>query len=220
MAPGDLLHGLREAHAFLVAAAQEALPRLASVPSETWGSGAKREQVRFPKDGPDLVSRDLAEHSFVEIINQCATLERLIDTLAWIGTVGQLDGPNVVVCNPTTSSASRKKNGEGPIDDHDLVLEDRAGVRWKFEVSDVASERDGNGKEKKDLISLGVLPGTVSNVPGWPSGRIHLVVSEEFARRIRVPTRHGMPLGLFHYDEVKKAGGTRIFEVRRGPAPG
>lgn len=193
------------------------------LPSETWGSDAKREHVVLPvADRPQLVSKDVAEHSFVEVMNQCATLERLLDTLAWIDTVAELHKVMVVVCNPTTSSASRKKGEPRPVDDHDLVLEDHAGTHWKAEVSDVASEKekDGNGKEKKDLVSLGVLPEDGgSDVLGWPSGRCHLVVSEEFTRRLREPTRRGLRLGLFHYAEVKAGGGTRTFEVRQGPKP-
>ncbi|MCK6531802.1 MAG: hypothetical protein L6Q84_02430 [Polyangiaceae bacterium] len=218
--PGEALEQLRQAHRFLVAAARDTVPRFMKLPSETWGSDAKREHVVLPvAERPQLVSKDVADHSFIEVLNQCATLERLLDTLAWINTVAELQQAMVVLCNPTTSSASRKKGEPRPVDDHDLVLEDRAGVRWKFEVSAVASEKDGNGKEKKDLVSLGVLPEDGSDVSGWPSGRCHLVVSEEFARRLREPTRHGLRLGLFHYAEVKAGGDTRIFEVRQGPKP-
>jgi hypothetical protein len=63
-----------------------------------------------------------------------------------------------------------------PGKDHDLVLRDGAGRPRRFEVSDVASENDGNGKEKKNLTSLGILH-SGGEIPGWPDGRHPLVVS-------------------------------------------
>jgi hypothetical protein len=124
-----------------------------------------------------------------------------------------------ITCNPTTSSAPRRKGTPRDADDHDLVLADSGGTRLRFEVSDISGNGDGSGKEKKDLVSLGVLPSDDVDVPGWPGGRSFLVVSSDFARRLRSPTRHGLRLGLFHYDEVKADGDTRIFEVREGRAP-
>lgn len=217
--PRDLAGSLAEAHQFLVAAARATVPRFLDLPSEAWGAMVKRDHVALPKLGrPDLVSQSIEGHSFLEVVNQCATLERLIDTLRWVETRPELEEALAVLCNPTTSSASGKKGSPRDLDDHDLVLQDRGGMRWKFAVSDVASDKDGNGKEKKDLVSLGVLPTDTADVPGWPPGRSFLVVSSEFASRLREPTRHGLRLGLFHYDEVKPDGDTRVFEVREGRA--
>lgn len=114
-------------------------------------------------------------------------------------------------CNPTTSSAPLEQ-GRKTEADHDLVLVDREGARWSFEVSDVASERDGNGKEKKDLASLGI---PMAEGEGWPPGRCFLVVSAEFAERLRKPSRHGLGRGVFHYVEHTH-GTTTLFEVCRG----
>jgi len=54
----------------------------------------------------------------------------------------------------------------------------------RFEVSDIAGEK-GYAKEKKDLISLGVLGSRDANVSGWRRGRNFLVVSSDFAKRLR-----------------------------------
>lgn len=80
----------------------------------------------------------------------------------------------------------------------------------------MSGENDGNGKERKDLIALGV---PTTDAVTWPTGRCLLVVSSEFADRLRRPTRHGLRFGLFHYVEVKAEGATRIFEVRQGSVP-
>ncbi len=218
--PSDLLEGLRAAHDYLVMAARATVPRLLDLPSASWGAAAKREHVVLPLDGrPSLVSSDVEKHSFLEVVNQCATLERLIDTLSWTATKEELRGARLVRCNPTTSSAPRSKDAPREEVDHDLVLRDEASRRWRFEVSDVASSKDGNGKEKKDLISLGIWRAGDDEVPGWPDGRHFLVVSSEFAQRLQSPTRHGLRLGLFHYVPVKPDGETRILEVCQGPAP-
>jgi hypothetical protein len=63
-----------------------------------------------------------------------------------------------------------------------------------------------------------VTPPDGADVAEWPTGRNFLVVSSEFANRLRRPNRRGRRLGWFHYDEVKSNGETRIFEVREGRA--
>src|SRR5439155_1440020 len=78
---------------------------------------------------------------------------------------------------------------------------------------------DGNGKEKKDLVALGVLPRDTAQAWAWPEARCFLVVSADFAERLRSPSRHGLRRGLFHYEERLADGPTRVFEVRPGPKP-
>lgn len=102
--PQDLMGRLREAHRFLVAAARATVPRLLDLPSDAWGASVKREHVALPQLGrPPLVSPSIPKHGFVEVLNQCATLERLIDALAWVETVGELKGAKATTCNPTTT---------------------------------------------------------------------------------------------------------------------
>lgn len=209
-----LREDLEAAHGYLVAAARQATERLADQSPQQWGSGVKRLRVILPDEPrPRLIPGSLKEHSFIEVVNQCATLERLLDALSWASTreSGLADG-RVVRCNPTTSSSQEE-------DDHDLVVELPNGSLAKFEVSDVASDRDGNGKEEKDLATLGVmLPAGAKDRFDvvWPNGRLFLVVSTEFAERLRRPTRHGLRAKKFHYREVKSEGQTRIFEVGKG----
>jgi hypothetical protein len=144
------VEGLRKAHQFLVAAACATVPRLMDLPAVSWGAAAKREHVALPKLGrPPLVSPAIERHSFIEVMNQSATLERLIDTIVWAETQNDLEGAMAVRCNPTTSSAPRKKNAPREDDDHDLVLQVRGGDCCRFQISDVASDKDGNRKEKK-----------------------------------------------------------------------
>jgi hypothetical protein len=106
-------------------------------------------------------------------------------------------------------------------DDHDLVLMGPDGAKAKFEISDVSGARDGNNKEKKDLISLGVLregKGDEMFPNEWPKGRLFLVVSDEFAGRLRKPGRAWLKGTPPHcrYNELAAQGTTGIFEVEKG----
>ena len=103
-------------------------------------------------------------------------------------------------------------------DDHDLVLVSHAGDKAKFEVSDVAGKQDTNRKEQKDLTSLGVLqPSSSLGDAVWPSGRLFLVVSAEFAEHLRGSRlRNGR---TYAYTELKQDGATRIFEVEPNLTP-
>jgi hypothetical protein len=82
------------------------------------------------------------------------------------------------------------------------------------------SANDGNGKEKKDLTSLGILQpgkGRECFAPTWPSGRRFLVVSAEFAKRFRKPKRLWLTAGHCHYVEHKLLSPeTVVFEVLKG----
>ncbi|PLS82911.1 MAG: hypothetical protein CYG60_23295 [Actinobacteria bacterium] len=204
---------VKEARDYLATYGAEAIRRASgSQGGPDWGSSVKRARVILP-DGPRpaLISSETWEHNLVEVVNQCATMERLIDALCWAQTEPSLMEYLVERCHPTTSSS------RGDEEDHDLVLVASHDPREKakFEVSDVASEKDGNGKEKKDLESLGVLAkGSDEHQPssGWPSGRLFLVVSEEFSVWIRrTPTK---PV-QHRYREIKRERATRIFEVKQ-----
>lgn len=178
---------LREAHDYLARCGHEAARRAALVEgSATWGSTFKRVRVELPRDGrPALVRAAEARHNLAEVVNQCATMERLLDALAWAQTPASgLSHFHVVRCHPTTSSVAA---GAGA--DHDLVLAGPKGQAAWFEVSDVASADDGNRKEEKDLRSLGLLRdgrGPERCQVSWPEARVFLVVSAEFYERLRV----------------------------------
>ncbi len=222
---GKCYEAVREAHDFLADKASEAASELSAVEGQCyWGSEAKRIKVCLPRvEWPELLSPRSEEHNLVEVINQCATIERLLDALVWAqSTESGFDGFSVERCHPTTSSHP------GVESDHDLVLveiDDEGNPteeQAKFEVSDVSGEKDGNQKEKKDLISLGVLregKGKEMYPDRWPEGRLFLVVSEEFAERLRKLNRGWLkgPSPYCHYTDPAVQGTTRIFEVKKGP---
>lgn len=200
---------IREAQGYLAANGAEAFRRSADLGGdERWGISSKRVRVAFPESPrPALIGQGLKDHNLAEVVNQCATMERLLDALDWARTEPSLSGYAVERCHPTTGSSS----GDG--DDHDLVLikEDAPDLKVKFEVSDVVSGRDGNNKEKKDLASLGVLSkGTFEPSDEWPAGRLFLIVSEEFGA-----TLLGRPeTTTYSYEKAGLVKSTLIIEVK------
>ncbi len=213
---GECARLVREAHDYLARRGADAIERAWHAKGDpNWGSLVKRIQVDLPTDGrPELIGLTKSEHNLVEVLNQCATMERLLDALDWAQTAASgLDDYTVERCHPTTSSAQIA--GKKVLLDNDLVLIGPDGTTARFEVSDVVSEADGNRKERRDRESLGVpdLPADQSgSATVWPAGRVFLVVSETFAKVLRpkcVPKK-GRP---YRYVEVKADGPTRVFEV-------
>jgi hypothetical protein len=220
----ECLDLLAEAHDYLarqgVSVVQEVLGKQNL---RSWGGDLKRIRVPLPLAGrPRAISCDDEDHNYIEVINQCATMERLLDALAWVMTPDSgFSDYSVEYCHPTTSSQTI--DGEKVSHDNDLVLISDGGTRARFEVSDVASTKDGNGKEKKDLISLGALKegkGREQFDVIWPSSRLFLVVSKEFASRIEKPTRSWLKGPQAHCQYIKlttQNPSTVIFEVKQGP---
>jgi hypothetical protein len=166
------LHQLSEAHDFLVEhsiAAMATAPR----PGPLWGVHMKRLHVSLPAPGrPAVIGKD--SERFVEVVNMVATLERLNAALTCLeGKKQELGSLRVRECHPATSS-TRGSN--------DLVLEHPSGaVAIRCEVCDVASDSAGsNGKEWKDLESLGCAEGVPSD-----NVRRLLCTSPEFAGAIQ-----------------------------------
>jgi hypothetical protein len=144
--PGELLayrSELRAAHDLIVMAGGGAkLPGRDSI--ATWGIEMKRGglvDLREARTKSSYIEVD--DHPLAEVVNQCATMERLLDVLSW--AAANLRDAQVVECNPTTSW---KLGG------HDLVVDSRSDGLAVFEVSDVASVRNNNSKLDKDLLSL------------------------------------------------------------------
>lgn len=147
-------------HNEIAAAASRSLPAALSVGLERWGTEMKRVRVEYGCDEKGKAK----EWVLVEVINQCATIERLLDAIDWCARQEELATVNLHVCNPTQSSRARPK--PAPVSrtaiphpagdpDHDLVLQLGAdGPFWCFEVSDVANSKDSNGKATKDIVSL------------------------------------------------------------------
>lgn len=75
---------LLDAHDYLARQGMDAARRAMLVDdAATWGTAFKRVRVELPPTGrPDLVRAAAAHHSLAEVMNQCATMERLLDALA------------------------------------------------------------------------------------------------------------------------------------------
>ena len=199
----EALRQIEAAHAYLVDLGAKAFQKARVVaPSPNWGTLAKRARVYFPAgDRPVLIPQSLRDHSLIEVINQCATVERLMDALRW--AIDNLPEYQLVRCHPTTGS---KKADVANVPDNDIVLIDPDGRFACFEVSDVANAtNDSNRKEKKDLTSLGVYDANTDR-----SNRVFLVVSVEFARLLRRKQHVD-----FRYLEHVVVGDTGIFEILR-----
>lgn len=200
---------LQEAHRYLSERGAAAL-RSAAGPTASgrWGAEAKRVKVCLPETNrPVWIGEGINEHSLVEVINQCANMERLLDALHWAESESNLKKCVVERCHPTTSSVS------GYEDDNDLVLLGK-GLEARFEISDVASTKDGNNKEKKDLTRLGVLKeGWIQPRSVRPYARLFLVASTEFGELLTNSRRR---LTDYNYERMNSVGDSAILEVRRG----
>lgn len=128
--------GLAGAHDALVRAATQ-WPH-SEIPLATWGASAKRAVVQVGDSHPWV---GVQTQPFNELVNQLATVERLLDALTWAESAGF---SRVLACHPTTSSG-----------DHDLVVERPDRTLGVFEVSDVAGPRGNeNNKMANDLTNL------------------------------------------------------------------
>ena len=219
-----MLDELRAAHVYLAEHGARAFMRAAELgPSARWGQCVKRIRVALPSNSrPELAKAAPSEHSITEVYNQCANVERLIDAVKWcLSPASKFSDGLGLACHPTTSSGKVKPTHE----DHDLVVRGADGQLGYFEVSDVASSRDGNFKEGKDLVRLGLLR-PVAGKRGtfehdgiqWPCARLFLVVSEEFAEYLFQTKRSWRkgPEPHIRYEHRSQPGPTRILEILPG----
>ena len=243
----DCRRALEQAHQFLARCVnKEWFSQFQSAMnnSDCWGCQLKRIAINLPEGSEKrtfrdstgtehlLIGKEVENQKLAEIINQAANIERLIDALRWAQEDSSgLSNYRVYVCHPTTSSG---RNDEAKAaNDHDLVLIGPNGELAKFEVSDVASLRDGNRKEEKDLIRLGVLTAGEGEdkfkVSFWPSGRVFLVVSSDWIRRIadrkrrwvQKRTHEGVMIPPhIEFERKKIKSPTGIFEIKKGPGFG
>jgi len=143
VALGDYLSRLAAAHDAVARAAATHQTVLDS--KDHWGCVVKRNPVDLTHLGVDYDLIGVSSQPFGEIVNQLATIERLLDALRWAQSNGASE---VLECHPSTS--------RGPADtcSHDLVAASD-GTRLVFEVSDVAGESgNANRKMDKDLVTL------------------------------------------------------------------
>ena len=100
-------------HDYLVENARLALGRALREPAEAFGAGVKRQQVELAAVRRPTLVQAGERHNLMEVVNQCATLERLLDALAWIERTPRFDGAVIQVCHPSTSSdRTRSRGGE------------------------------------------------------------------------------------------------------------
>jgi hypothetical protein len=208
----DYFQSLKSAHDYLVSHAQKALDQVAKAQDVgRWASLAKRIQLQFPDElRPLYISPKMQSHNLIEVINQCATMERLLDALQW--SIQNLSDYQVLRCHPTTSSD--KSNKANTIPDNDLILMNKLGQLARFEVSDVVNNKgDSNGKQKKDLASLGILKKVGNNKyeasESWPLGRAFLVVSSEFSHVLRKNNAQR----TYRYEENPVGESTVVVEI-------
>ena len=169
----DASRDLRDAHAFIVARAKNAI-RESDVDPTRWGMSLKRTQVDLNgNDRPKLIGKP--NEKLGEVINIAATVERLIAAIDWFAT--QEREWRIHECHPSTSDES---NG------NDLVMINASGdIVARCEVCDVASSNAGsNGKEKKDIRNLGC----ASEVPD-DNIRRYICTASEFATALTSPKR-------------------------------
>lgn len=225
---------LVKAHDFLTVNALPMMEKLAKVSSDQyWGTNIKRLPVEYPECGILLAKGPATKHNFAEVVNMCATVERLLDVLQW-AMASEFADYQVEICHPTTGSHPlRLKNGKF---DNDLILVKDGHQGARFEISDIAGDNDGNHKEKRDLIGLGVLrkppKGAASDfdilsIEEWPKDGVFLVVSKELGtpllkmpspshgQRARRPWVCGMPPHCF-YEKRFEGTHTVILEVKNG----
>src|ERR1017187_2181986 len=91
----------------------------------TWGTQAKRNPVKCPRFDNFLLAGADVCHSLIEVVNMCATVERLLDGLNWARSA-EFQSWSVAYCHQTQSSAQ-----------NNLVLvqpRSRPGERAQFEI--------------------------------------------------------------------------------------
>jgi hypothetical protein len=207
---------LRDQYEDIDAQARISLSKFAKAPPNlNWGTALKRVEVEGAGKNQPLT----------EIINQLATVERLLEALKWAKEGSDFKDWKLDKCNPTTSSG--KKDSRGDLD-HDLILIHPIEKTFAlFEVSDVITEtKDTNKKERKDLKSLKLLRGSThkpSKENEYDQYRRFLVVSEEFGRRLlKTNNRHvvkqlvGEERAAVRYECRYSGNGTTILEVFPG----
>lgn len=86
-----------------------------------WGIGLKRLRVPLPTVGrPELIPLDIFDHPLVEMINQTATMTRLIDSLEWAEMA--LHGWTVKGVTLRKSTCFRVQKPSSPTPDRDVPI--------------------------------------------------------------------------------------------------
>lgn len=167
----EVRRSLEFAHDYLVECCGRAVASL-PVDRKHWGLDMKRLQVVIPDTNrPSLVTKN--QERFTEVVNMLATMERLQAALSWFEQHEEFAHLSVLACHPSTSSEPGS---------NDLVLGSSEGnCVVRCEVCDVVSSAAGqNGKERKDLASLGCAQGVPDD-----GVRRFLCTSSEFSQALQ-----------------------------------
>jgi hypothetical protein len=157
---GECYEKLKEAHKIIVECSSNKISELASSASDLWGTECKRILVEMPA-ATDLIGS--ARQKLSEMINQCATMERLLALLEWLNTSSEYARYKIDCCHPTTSST----DGENGL----VLIAPVTGEKVRFEVWDCVAKKVNNDKLKKSLAKL--------QAGNQQSDRFFLVVSSE-----------------------------------------
>ena len=178
----EAIKALRRTHRLIVDRARDTQLSIGT-DSSIWGLNLKRLKISLPLN-EELIGK--ASENFVEVINILATTERTISALEWLSN--KYPKCSIKECHPSTSAG---------VDGNDIVLlNSHQNVIVRCEVTDVTSSNAGqNGKEKKDLESLGCS----SQVPSDTTVR-YIATSIKFARALTSPKRKWQNM---HYRYVK-----------------
>lgn len=162
----DALRDIQEAHDYLVRRSMAVSYEINNV--DKWGYHMKRLAVSFPEnERPKLVSKN--SENYVELINQCATMEHLINALLW--AMEKLPDYAVLGCHPTTSSGS---SDDTP--DNDIFLINPQNQYALFEVFD-----NINPNQPKKSKSIGSLKREANKLSHPP--RLFIVCGIELWKR-------------------------------------
>jgi hypothetical protein len=196
---------LRNAHDYLVDCTRAALSEIPTS-GPLWGIRMKRLHVDLTRPGrPGMVRKDTERLG--EVINMVATLERLVAAIVWFQAQPRYEDLRVSECHPSTSSAKGSNDLMLAAEDGQIVV--------RCEVCDVASRSAGqNGKESKDLKSLGCAEGVPDD-----GVRRFICTSPEFAGALQSTNRKsGKWPHRYRGISLGDAGDTVLLEIVPGPA--
>jgi hypothetical protein len=129
----SVIQWLRSEYEELAAAVRRHLEYLRSLDLSGDGLGSRLKRTR-------VALNNGSRHDFSEIVNQMATLERLLDLLEWLVEQTRWTDLEVLLLNATTSSSSVTVNGRAVR--NDLALRRKSdGFLLLFEVWDCARAR-------------------------------------------------------------------------------
>jgi hypothetical protein len=151
----------------------------------------------IPLRQKDLICKD--SERLIEIISQCATVERLLDVLRWARQNVEFRSTEIVVCNPTTGSGCTSDKLEIPTELKKLDLVLKIADKYAFfEVSD----NIGAARAKKEATEIESLL-KARRLEAYKCSDCYRVMSKEAATYAK---RSGRAQAAFTYRAVPTPG--------------